>query len=83
MKEQSKAKSPDPGDITYSEAIKELELILDQIETGETDIDALSLQVKRALLLVKLCKAKLKSTDEEISKIMAEFKEVEQNRSVE
>ncbi|MDP4266648.1 MAG: exodeoxyribonuclease VII small subunit [Bacteroidota bacterium] len=60
-------------EISYSEAQKELEIILNEIETGEVDVDVLSEKVKRACFLIKLCNAKLKSTDEEIKKILDEF----------
>jgi len=58
--------------ITFNEAMQELEVILNQIETGELDIDELSGKVKRASLLIKLCKGKLRSTEEEIDKILKE-----------
>ena len=76
MKETSKVKSKSNLDISYSDALKELEEILTAIESGDTDIDTLSEQVKRAFVLVKICKAKLKSTDEEISRILNEFKDL-------
>ena len=81
MKETSKVKSKSNLDISYSDALKELEEILTAIESGDTDIDTLSEQVKRAFVLVKICKAKLKSTDEEISKILNEFKDLNTSES--
>jgi exodeoxyribonuclease VII small subunit len=57
----------------YSEAVSELEQILTEIESGDTDIDILSEKVKRALYLIRLCKARLKHTDDEVKKIMQEF----------
>lgn len=78
MKGQSKAKSADHTGMTYSEAVEELELILDEIEKGEIDIDVLSEKVKRALTLVKSCKTKLKNTEDEVARIMEEFDEGEE-----
>ena len=66
-------------EITYSQAQKELEEILEKIETGDADIDILSDMVKRACFLIKLCSAKLKETDEEIKKILDDFKDSEEN----
>lgn len=61
--------------ITYTEAIKELELIVNEIEEGEISIDTLSEKVKRASELIKICKAKLTATEEDVSKILEELKE--------
>ncbi|MFN2380798.1 MAG: exodeoxyribonuclease VII small subunit [Bacteroidales bacterium] len=59
--------------ISFNEAIKELENILEQIESGEPDVDELSGKVKRAAELIKICRKKLKSTEEEIDKILDEM----------
>jgi exodeoxyribonuclease VII small subunit len=61
------------AEITYSQAQQELEEILEKIESGNIEIDDLSDMVKRACILIKLCNAKLKDTDEEIKKILSEF----------
>ena len=42
------------------------------MERDELDIDQLSEQLKRAKVLVKLCKNKLTKTDEEIKKLLSE-----------
>lgn len=52
----------------YEQAVRELEEIVERMENDELDIDQLSEQLKRAKTLVKLCKAKLTKTDEEIKK---------------
>ena len=61
--------------ISYSEAIQELEEIVKEIEEGEITIDTLSDKVKRASELIKVCKAKLTATEEDVSKILGEIKE--------
>ena len=48
------------------------EEIVDKMERDELDIDQLSEQLKRAKVLVKLCKDKLTKTDEEIKKLLSE-----------
>ena len=74
MKEPSKAKSNEASEnISYAAAVEELETILHEIETGETDIDVLSEKVKRALFLIRLCRARLKNTDDEVRKLIAGF----------
>ena len=56
----------------YEKAVCELEEIVDKMERDELDIDQLSEQLKRAKVLVKLCKDKLTRTDEEIKKLLSE-----------
>ena len=64
-------------EITYKDAVEELESILHEIETGETDIDVLSEKVKRALFLIQLCRARLKQTDDEVRKLIAGFEKLD------
>ena len=61
--------------ISYTEAISELEAIVAEIEQGEITIDTLSEKVKRAAELIKVCKNKLSSTEEDVNKILGEIKE--------
>ena len=58
---------------TFNQAVEELENILEQIESGELDVDELSGKVKRASELLRLCQSKLRSTEEEIDKIIDEM----------
>ena len=59
--------------LSYSEAVSNIEEILHQIETGEMDIDELASKVKQASELLKLCKGKLFETEKEIEKILKEM----------
>jgi exodeoxyribonuclease VII small subunit len=61
--------------ISYTEAMKELEEIVQEIEQGEITIDTLSQKVKRASELIRVCKEKLSSTEEDVNKILEEMKE--------
>jgi len=54
----------------YSKSIKEIEVILSKIENGETDIDNLATEIKRASMLLQGCKEKLLKTEEEVGKIV-------------
>lgn len=56
--------------MNYTEAKRELEQIVQAIEKGELDVDALTTKVKRASLLIAFCKEKLTQTDEELQKIL-------------
>lgn len=57
-------------DISYNEAITEIEEILYQIENEELDIDILTEKVKKVSALLKLCKKKLHQTETEVQKIL-------------
>ena len=71
MKDQSKVKSSeDQIPSGYQVALDELESILAEIESGEADVDVLSLKVKRALFLITFCRARLTQTDEEVRKLI-------------
>ena len=59
-------------EMKYEKAVSELEEIVDKMERDELDIDQLSEQLKRAKVLVKLCKDKLTKTDEEINKLLSD-----------
>lgn len=58
---------------TYTEAFNELQEIVTEIEKGEISVDELSEKVKRASLLINICKTKLSSTEEDVNKILKEI----------
>lgn len=55
---------------TYNEAILELQKILDNIESGDLDVDVLTEEIKKASALLKFCKDKLYKADAEIKKVL-------------
>lgn len=61
--------------ITYSEAITEIEEILQQMEDEELDVDELAGKVKRVSELVRFCRNKLKITEEEVEKVLKEMED--------
>ena len=56
--------------INYSDAFHELQTIVTEIEKGEISVDELSQKVKRASQLIKICKLKLTTTEEDVNKIL-------------
>ncbi|WP_016779159.1 exodeoxyribonuclease VII small subunit [Anaerophaga thermohalophila] len=60
---------------TYSEAVAEIEEILQRMENEELDVDELSEKVKRVSELVRYCRNKLKNTEEEVEKVLKEMEE--------
>jgi exodeoxyribonuclease VII small subunit len=65
--------------IKYSEAISEIEEILEQIESGELDVDELTGKVKRVSQLIQVCKAKLNDADADIKAILNQDKSDSEN----
>ena len=63
--------------ITYKDAIEEIESILQQVESGELDVDQLTDKVKRVSALLGICNKKLKTTEQEVEKIIREMQEGE------
>ena len=59
--------------ISYTAAFEELQSIVAEIEQGEISVDELSEKVKRAALLIKVCKSKLQSTETDVNKILKEL----------
>jgi exodeoxyribonuclease VII small subunit len=57
----------------YTEAFKELQSIISEMEDGEISVDTLSEKVKRAAFLIKICKDKLHATEGDVGKILAEL----------
>lgn len=57
----------------YAQAFEELQQIVSEIEEGQISVDELSEKVKRAALLINICKAKLFSTEEDVNKILKEL----------
>ena len=60
---------------TYSEAMAEIEEILEKIENEELDVDELAEKVKRVSTLLKFCKDKLTKTNEQVEQILKEMED--------
>ena len=61
----------------YTEAFEELQLIVSEIEKGEISVDQLSEKVKRAALLITICKNKLSETEGDVNRILKELESPE------
>lgn len=62
-------------EINYTDAFNELQQIVGDIEEGEISVDELSIKVKRAAELIKICKNKLTATEEDVNQILKELEE--------
>ena len=65
-----KKKGDEPS---YAEASAELERILQDIESGEIDLDVLTDKVERAAELLALCRRKLAATETKVKKVTADL----------
>lgn len=56
--------------ITYSEAIAQIEAILRKFQGEDMDIDTLAAEVKRATELIEMCRARLAKAEKEVEKVL-------------
>lgn len=61
-------------ELTYKEAVAELESIVSKMESDSCDIDQLSTYTTRALQLLKFCKERLFKTNEEVERCLEELR---------
>lgn len=64
-------------EINYTQAFEELQQIIREIEDEEISVDKLSEKVKRAALLIKQCRKKLTTTEEDVNEILRELEEMQ------
>ena len=60
-------------ELTYSQAITELENILRHMQSDDCDIDKLAALTRRATELIAECRSRLVATDEELRAILADI----------
>jgi len=60
-------------DIKYDDAIKELEAMVKRFENAEIGVDELVGQIKRAGMLIKTCRQRLRVVEEEVQTALEEL----------
>lgn len=60
---------------SYATAFSELQQIVTDIEDGEIGVDDLADKVKRAAILIEVCKTKLTSTEADVENILQALEE--------
>ena len=60
-------------ELTYSQALDELEKIVGEIESEEVDVDQLADKIKRASTLVTFCRTKLRTAEDEVKKVLSDM----------
>lgn len=61
-------------EMTYREAVAQLESIIRAMQSDDVDIDKLSAMTRRATELIAECRSRLVATDEELRAILADLK---------
>lgn len=61
---------PNPDDMSYGDALAELEAILAALERDSVDVDVLADKVRRAKALITMCRGRIESTRLEIEEIV-------------
>lgn len=60
-------------DLTYNQAVSELDSILRTMQSDSCDIDKLAAYTRRASELLRECRRRLTATDEELKSILADL----------
>lgn len=60
-------------ELTYNQAVTELDNIIRLMQSDECDIDQLTAYTRRATELLTECRSRLTTTDEELRKILSEL----------
>jgi len=60
-------------DLTYTQAVAELDGILRTMQSDRCDIDLLTAYTRRATELISECRSRLTATDEELKAILADL----------
>ena len=61
------------AEIKYREALERLDEIIGSIENEDIDVDELSLKVKEAVELIRVCKARIDKAEVEVKKVVDDF----------
>lgn len=61
--------------LTYEQSYIELAQIAKEIESSTVSVDVLAQKVKRASELISFCQTKLRSTEAEVNKIIAQMEQ--------
>lgn len=60
-------------ELTYNQAVTELDNIIKLMQSDECDIDQLTIYTRRATELLRECRSRLTATDEELRQILSEL----------
>ena len=66
---------PDGEPVAYSEAVRELDQILQRIEVADIDVDSLSSEVERAAFLLRICRQRITRAETRIKDVLTDMEE--------
>lgn len=69
------AKTTKKQELTYAEAMSEVEQILARFSNRQMDVDTLSAEVKRATELIAQCKQRLARAEKEVAEVLGSNEE--------
>lgn len=64
------------NDLTYNEALTQLEQILASLRSDTCDVDTLAERTRRASQLLQECRKRLTRTEEELSRVLDELENI-------
>jgi exodeoxyribonuclease VII small subunit len=62
-------------ELSYTQAMAELEALLRKMQSDDCDIDLLASMTRRATQLIAECRSRLTATDEELRSILAQLQQ--------
>lgn len=65
----------DVEDIGYADAMRELEDILEHLESDDLDVDALATRVERASALIDVCRNRITKARVQVESVVAQLEE--------
>ena len=65
--------SKEDKDLTYNEALADLEGIVAALRSEGCDVDTLAARTRRAAALLLMCRSRLTRTEEELAKVLTEL----------
>lgn len=68
---QSKSAGPPPADMSFEEAIAELEAIINQIEQGQVGLEESLAAYRRGAALLKRCREILENAEQQVQQLTA------------
>ncbi len=57
----------------YTEAFEELRKIVSELENGGISVDILTEKIRRATVLIRICRSRLTTVEEEVNSILKEL----------
>lgn len=73
MRTEPEEMSKEIENMSYSQALTELESILSALRSDACDVDTLAERTRRAAQLLAHCRAKLTRTEEDLAKVLEEL----------